>query len=123
MWNSISEKGVKKCEAALQTPRSVQKEGSRCSRCRAEAPCSPGEAHGGAGYPPTVHRHHTEQISMCGHGRSPQCSSGCDMKKVQPMKSPSRSRALARAVGSSLWWGRRARGTAIHGDSAGAVRS
>jgi len=35
--------------AALQAPRSVQKEGRRCSRHKEEAPCSPGEAHGGAG--------------------------------------------------------------------------
>jgi len=52
-------------EAALQPPRSVQEEDRRC---RAEAPCSTGEAHGGAGHPLAAHRFHTEQISTCRHG-------------------------------------------------------
>lgn len=34
---------------ALQAPRSVEEEGRRCVRGRAEAPCSPREAHGGLG--------------------------------------------------------------------------
>jgi len=43
----------------------VQKEGRRCSKCGAEAPCSPGEAHGGAGCPPAARRHHMKQIFTC----------------------------------------------------------
>lgn len=58
-------KGVKSCcttatgrakwengrETALQPPGSVQKEGKKYSRCRAEVLCSPGEVYGGAGCP------------------------------------------------------------------------
>lgn len=54
-------------EAALQPPGSAHKY-TRCSRHRAEALCSPGETHGGAGCPHEAHRHHAEQISMCNHG-------------------------------------------------------
>jgi len=33
----------------------------------AAAPCSPGEARGGAGRAPAAHKHSTEQISTCSH--------------------------------------------------------
>ena len=52
-------------QTALLAPR---KEGIRCSKCGAEAPCSPGDVHGGAGCPSAAHGHHAEQISMCSHG-------------------------------------------------------
>lgn len=55
-------------EAALQTLGLVQEEDRRCSRCRAAAAYSPGEAHGGASCPPAAHRHLTEQISPWSHG-------------------------------------------------------
>lgn len=42
----LGERSEKQREAALWAPRSVQKEGRRCSRCKAGVPCSPGEAHG-----------------------------------------------------------------------------
>ena len=70
-------------QTALLAPR---KEGIRCSKCGAEAPCSPGDVHGGAGCPSAAHRHHAEQISMCS-GRSPWCS-GRGLEEVQSRSSP-----------------------------------
>lgn len=64
----LGERRKKLRETALQTTRSVQKGDRKCSRHRAEALCSPGEACGGAGCPPAAHGHYAEQISMCRHG-------------------------------------------------------
>jgi len=50
-------------ETSLLPPRSVQKEGRRCSSLRAAAPCSPEEVHRGAGCPSAAQGHHVEQIS------------------------------------------------------------
>lgn len=48
--DSRRERGMRNMkEAALQAPRSVQKESRVCSRHRAAAPSSPGGASGGAG--------------------------------------------------------------------------
>jgi len=55
-------------DRTLQQPRSVQKEGRRCSRSEAEAPCSLGEARGGAGRPSAAHGNHEVQIYTCSHG-------------------------------------------------------
>ena len=55
-------------EAALQAPRSVQKEGRRSSMHAAAAPRSPGEARKGAGRPPAARGHRAEQICPCSHG-------------------------------------------------------
>lgn len=44
-------------------PRSVQKEGRMCSRCRAAVPQRPGEAHSEEGCHTAAHMHHMEQIS------------------------------------------------------------
>jgi len=55
-------------ETALQPPRSVLKEGRRCSRYRAEVPTSTREVQGGAGSPSEAHGHYMKQISMCSHG-------------------------------------------------------
>lgn len=48
----------------MQALRSVWKEGRRCSRCRAEVPCSPEEAHGGAGCSPVAHGHHIADLHV-----------------------------------------------------------
>jgi len=43
-------------ETALQKPRSVNKEGRRCSRCQNRAfPATQGEDHGKIGHPPAAH--------------------------------------------------------------------
>lgn len=56
--NSSWERGVRNGrEIALQPPRSVQKDGRRGSRHRAEATCSPGEAYGGVGCSPAAPGH------------------------------------------------------------------
>lgn len=66
LCNRSWKKGVRNVRgAALQAPRSVQKEGKRCSRYETEAPCSPGEADGGAGCPPAAHGQCAEQSSAC----------------------------------------------------------
>jgi len=49
-----------------QSPRHQGQCSRRCSRHRAAAPCSPGEAHGGTGHPHAAHRHCVERISPCG---------------------------------------------------------
>ena len=55
-------------DITLPAPRSVQKEGRRCSRQTAAAPCSPEEAHGRAGCPSAAHGQQMEQISTCSCG-------------------------------------------------------
>ena len=73
MLHNSLERGVRNGrEVALQAPRSVQEEVRRSSRQRAEAPCSPGEAHGGAGCLPAAHGRSMEQISPCSHGGAAQ---------------------------------------------------
>ena len=76
LFENRFKKGKKFCTAvrkrvtALQTLRSLQKEGRRCSRHRAEVSCSPEKDHAGADCPlaAAAHGHHTEQISPCSHG-------------------------------------------------------
>jgi len=47
-----------------------------CYRHRAEAPCSPGEAHGGAGCPPAARGLHMEHMAICSHGEEPTLEQG-----------------------------------------------
>ena len=79
-------------EETIQGPKSVQKEGMRCSRHEAEVSCRPGEVHGGADYPPVAYRHNAEQISMCSHrGAHGACSSGCGPEEAVVHGEPCRS--------------------------------
>lgn len=57
-------------KTSLQTPRSVQKEGRKCSTSKTEALCSPEEAHGGVVCPPAAYGHYAEEISPCSHGEA-----------------------------------------------------
>ena len=60
------ERGVRNGREQLcSQPRSVQEEGRRCYRPRAEVSCSPGK-----GCHPAACEHHAKQIPMCSHGRA-----------------------------------------------------
>jgi len=97
---AVREEGGNVREAILQTPRSLQKEGKRCSRCRsrgssaacgedhgeAGCPLRPTEAHGGADVHPQPEEDPTpQQVEM-------------PWRKLQPTESRQRSRILAGAV-------------------------
>ena len=77
--------------------------GQEVPKCGAEASCSPGEAHGGAGHAPAAHGHHMEQISMCSHGGAHRAA--VDMKEVQLMESTCRSSTGPELKLLGLWWG------------------
>lgn len=49
------------------TATKVSAEGRKCSRHRAEVPCSRREAYSGADCPPASYMHDVEQSSMCSH--------------------------------------------------------
>jgi len=60
----------------------------RCSRHRAEAPCSPGEALSGAGCPPAAHGHHTSR-SPCAAMEEPMVQQWIEAWKIHsPWRAP-----------------------------------
>jgi len=95
-------------EAALQAPRSVQKESRVCSRHRAAAPSSPGGASGGAGcalQPLGT----TWSRSPLQPWSSPRRGSGRGLHEAAAILCPrEQSRAGAAAVERGLRWGRKA---------------
>lgn len=79
LWESGFKEGKHCCATASERKGwEVRKEwpcrevsvagGPKILQAGAVAPCSPGEASGGAGHPPAARRHHAEQISPCSDG-------------------------------------------------------
>ena len=79
----------------------------------AAAPCSPGEARGGAGRAPAAHKHSTEQISTCSHEGAHRAAVDEAWRRHSlwiPLQEQPRPELQSMERG--LRWGRRAGGTA-----------
>lgn len=115
LCNSSWEKGVRNVrEASLQKPSSVPKEGRKCSRQRADSPCSPGGAHSEAGCPPADHM---KQASMCNYGGAHGATDKCGLEKAATHGAPAEAGPLVELppAENSLWCSRRTGGAAAHG--------